>query len=530
MKQKKYKILSTTFAVCFIGAFVLFAGDLVPSSAPDNSASSMFTVEALYQRLLYGTAGTKRSGGFTEPSSGPTSGTMHNLNDVMLKMPEKDDANGAAVTNVLQGKKFWGLTSGQWGLKEGAMPNIGQQNFTPTTDDQTISQGFHDGTGQVSGDANLVADNIKAGVSIFGVVGKTEVVDTTSGDAASTDIISGKKAWVGGSEVTGSIVTQTLSAASANVPAGFYTATTLTAVDSDLVAGNIRSGINLFGIDGDSNVVDTSSGDAAATEILSGKKAWVGGQEVSGTMTNVGVQNVTPGTTNITISQGYHDGTGQITGDPDLVSGNIRASTNIFGVAGNSNVVDTSSGDAATATIKFGNKAWVDGKEITGFLAGGKACEPAATYSPLKRWCDNGDGTVTDTTTGLIWLKNWGYFSLGTYYQRSVGVSNLTIGTNVNPGTWRLPTRQEFKDICTKGDERIQIGSTYFFTNVPTTNSAANVPYEDADVRFWCCGPVDQVSGFAPDCNTWNLTDQTSDYQACASRTFAVPVLGTRHP
>ena len=378
-------------------------------------------------------------------------------------------------------------------------------------------------------DPDLATENIKAGKTIFGIAGKTEVVDTTSGDAAAGEIMTGKKAWVDGVEITGSLQTQTLSDANDTVAAGNYAATTLSIVDPDLATENIKAGKTLFGIAGKTEVVDTTSGDAIAGEVLTGKKAWVDGVEVTGSMANVGTQNVTPTTTNVTITQGYHDGTGVVSGDADLVSGNIRAGTNIFGVAGNSNVVDSSSGTAATATVQFGQKAWVDGREILGYLAGGVACDPASSFSPLQRWCDNGNGTVTDTKTGLIWLQNWGYFSRGTYYQRSVGVSNLTVG-GVSPGTWRLPTRQEFKDICLNGDETLAIGSSWKFTNVPSTNSAGVIPWEDQDVRFWCCGPVDQVSGFPPDCNTWNLTDIMSDYQACASQCFTVAVMGARHP
>ena len=420
------------------------AGDLIPPTAPD--ANAMFTLENVYQRLIDGTPGSQQPG-FGNPLAGPGS-TMYSINQIMEKLPAKDDTNGANPEHVMAGKTYWGLTSGKWGKQ------------------------------------------------------------------------------------TGTMVTQTLNAASNNVAAGYYAATTLSAVDANLASANIKAGVTIFGVNGKPEVVDTTSGDAVAGEILSGKKAWVDGNEVSGNMRNVGAQNVTPSTTNVSISQGYHNGTGRVTGDADLISGNIRAGANIFGVYGNSNVVDTSSGDAATATVRFGKKAWVDGTEITGQLAGGTYCDPAKTYSPLKRWCDNGDGTVTDTTTGLIWLKNWRYFSLGTYYQRSVGVSNVTIA-GVGHGTWRLPTRQEFEDICTRGDEQIHIRSTYFFTNVPTTNVEANIPYEDADVRFWCCGPVDRFSvgdQTISKCNTWNLTDLNSAYRACASQTFTTAVLGPRHP
>lgn len=206
MKHKRNKLLSAVLGVSFIGTCMLFAGDLNPSGLPDNNSSAMFTLEDLYQRLLNGTTGSKRSGSFAEPSTGPTSGTMHNLNDLMEKMPVKDDTNGATDANVLQGKNFWGLTSGQWGAKAGAMPNIGQQNVNPSTSNQAISEGYHNGTGRVTGDADLVAGNIRSGINLFGVDGDSNVVNTSSGNAVNANISLNKKAWVDGSEVTGTLV------------------------------------------------------------------------------------------------------------------------------------------------------------------------------------------------------------------------------------------------------------------------------------------------------------------------------------
>ena len=79
-------------------------------------------------------------------------------------------------------------------------------NITPSTSDQTIQAGYHNGSGKVAGDADLVTGNIKSGANIFGVAGKTQVVDTTSGDAGAGQILAGKKAWVDGVEITGTIV------------------------------------------------------------------------------------------------------------------------------------------------------------------------------------------------------------------------------------------------------------------------------------------------------------------------------------
>jgi|LSQX01.2.fsa_nt_gb hypothetical protein len=43
--------------------------------------------------------------------------------------------------------------------------------ITPSTVNQAIPKGVHDGTGYVKGDANLVAGNIRHGVNVFGVIG-----------------------------------------------------------------------------------------------------------------------------------------------------------------------------------------------------------------------------------------------------------------------------------------------------------------------------------------------------------------------
>lgn len=75
----------------------------------------------------------------------------------------------------------------------------------------------------------------------------------------------------------GTMPLQALSASTTAVAAGAYAATTLDAVDTDLVSANLRSGVVIFGVAGDPNVVDTSSGDAAAADIVCGRQAWADG-------------------------------------------------------------------------------------------------------------------------------------------------------------------------------------------------------------------------------------------------------------
>ena len=136
-------IVVTVFMAMLFSAVVVLAGDLEPSGGPTAAGSQIYTLEQIYNRLNTGAAAPKMTG-FTGPSSGPA-GTGHTLDEIMGKAPVLDNANGAGPGQVVAGKSYWGITSGEWGLRTGTMP-------TP-------------------GDTDLVPENIKQGVNIFGVVG-----------------------------------------------------------------------------------------------------------------------------------------------------------------------------------------------------------------------------------------------------------------------------------------------------------------------------------------------------------------------
>ena len=183
--------------------------------------------------------------------------------------------------------------------------------------------------------------------------------------------------------------------------------------------------------------------------------------------------------TTTVVNAGYYETTDLEQVETNLASGNIRAGVSIFGISGNPNVVNTSSGTAHYPTIKFGKIAWVDGIELTGTLAGGKSCDPGATYSPLKRWCHNGDGTITDTTTGLTWYHKgnwfWGAYDIasrmvpcppGNIADMSHGSpADLTDGSYTFD--WRLPTANEMLEF-TSGVEAISPSTQYLFTGIQT--------------------------------------------------------------
>jgi hypothetical protein len=75
-------------------------------------------------------------------------------------------------------------------------------------------------------------------------------------------------------------------------------------------------------------------GNAQPSDVLSGKTFTNDSGEQTGTMANHGAYNIMPGTSNIIIPAGYHNGSGVVYGDADLIAENIKQGVDIFGVMG----------------------------------------------------------------------------------------------------------------------------------------------------------------------------------------------------
>ena len=343
MRIRKLLVVVGLLAVLAVG---LLAGRALekmgnPDSPSGPATTFSYTLEDIYNRLAGGAAGGQSA--FTEPTVGPGTGTMHTLNDIMGMAPVKDNTNGATIADVFAGKKFWGLTGGQWG------------------------------------------------------------------------------------EQTGGLATQAVDNSTVNQAAGYYDAFDLSAVDTDLVSGNIRSGVS------------------------------------------------------------------------------------IYGVAGNPNVVNTSSGDATAADIASGKKAWVDGSEVSGELHGGCTCN-GTLYA--NRWCDNEDGTVTDLTTCLVWLKkaDWGglrkwrcsdsdtdsyddaHARAGLLY---AGASGTDLSDSSVEGDWRLPTKTELEGLA-NGTEAVRSGDMQAFTGVQAHNYWSSTTSADFTNLAWVVYMGNGVVGHAP--------------------------------
>lgn len=118
------------------------------------------------------------------------------------------------------------------------------------------------------------------------------------------------------------------------------------------------------------------TGDAIAANVLAGKKFYKDDAktQITGTMPDNGTvsTDISAKATEVTIAAGKHSGSGKVkisaTEQAKIITGNIKSGITILGVAGNSNVVDTSSGDAVASDISAGKKAYVDGALVTGTL------------------------------------------------------------------------------------------------------------------------------------------------------------------
>ena len=86
------------------------------------------------------------------------------------------------------------------------------------------------------------------------------------------------------SVTTKAAATITPSTSNQTIASGTYlTGTQTIAGDADLVAGNIKSGVNIFGVTGTYSGLDTNDANASASDINSGKTAYVNGQKITGT-------------------------------------------------------------------------------------------------------------------------------------------------------------------------------------------------------------------------------------------------------
>lgn len=181
------------------------------------------------------------------------------------------------------------------------------------------SDGF--GIVTVAGDEYLLPENIRIGVTIYGVEGALATgddLDTSDATATTDDIVDGASAYVNGVKLTGTHVCEAdpiLSTAYAMPTGEEFTLTPDEGVDGFkevivegdeyLLPENILAGVTIYGVDGAVAVQDT-------LEVAPGVEA----------------QNIKPDFGYTAISEVY------VPGEPNLLPENILEGVTIFGVEG----------------------------------------------------------------------------------------------------------------------------------------------------------------------------------------------------
>src|SRR3989344_3357098 len=372
---KNFKKFGLVLALSlFAISSVVYAGTLTPSATP---AATSYTLTDIYTRLTTNASATLADHVFT-PGGSPAA-SLYTLTQIYDSVPTID------ATKVKLGQSYLGVAG----------------SLVPNGGTATAAGLFNGLTAHLSGDWDLDTGTLDLACNTATFNGTANLVATAydgtgdgtnrwcmkeTGDATAGQIKTGAIAWVDGAEVTGS-GTQTLSDASATVNAGYYEATTLDVVDSDLTAANILSGTTIFGVagslvpnggtataaglfngltahlsgdwdldtgtldlacntatfNGTANLVATAydgtgdgtnrwcmkeTGDATAGQIKTGAIAWVDGAEVTGS----GTQTLSDASA--TVNAGYYEATTLDVVDSDLTAANILSGTTIFGVAG----------------------------------------------------------------------------------------------------------------------------------------------------------------------------------------------------
>lgn len=128
--------------------------------------------------------------------------------------------------------------------------------------------------------------------------GDATFYETSADTAVAGDVLSGKTAHSASGPITGTMANNgavvgdiSTVAGKYTIPAGYHNGSGYAEIapteQAKIVTGNIKAGVTILGVAGDTAVVDTtvSSGAATAAAIMNGYKAYVNGALVTGSAT-----------------------------------------------------------------------------------------------------------------------------------------------------------------------------------------------------------------------------------------------------
>ena len=340
-------IISFSIGILLVKSNISLAGSL---NNTDSPAPTFYTLLNIYNRLATNATAVAEDHNLG-PSANPAS-TSHTLTEIYNLIPTITPAN------VFNGTEYLGVT-GTLNLACSTTTFDGVSNLVGDT---------YDGTG----------------------TGLNRWCVTDTGDAGVANILQGKKAWVDGIEVTGTMTDREGDNASTaqtalaginylTVATGFYdgddrvstTDAELVVLDSDLVVTNIKSGIAIFGVTG---TLLPNTGTATVADLFNSKTAHLTSD-----------WNLDTGTLNLACNTTTFDGVSNLVGDAYDGTG-----------TGLDRWCITNTGDALAGDILSGKKAWIDGIEVTGTMSAADTsvstlCLDTPTYYNAMPSCDEND-------------------------------------------------------------------------------------------------------------------------------------------
>jgi hypothetical protein len=105
------------------------------------------------------------------------------------------------------------------------------------------------------------------------------------------------------------------------------------------------------------------------------------------------------------------------------------------------------------------------------YVSGDDGTVQSGAHFPYPRWIQNGNGTCTDTLTGLIWLEQANAIKLP-WAQALAAVNALASGQyglsdGSVAGSWRMPTRNELQSLTDRNqtNHADYFDNTYYYAN-----------------------------------------------------------------
>ncbi|MFZ4857130.1 MAG: DUF1566 domain-containing protein [Desulfuromonadaceae bacterium] len=147
--------------------------------------------------------------------------------------------------------------------------------------------------------------------------------------------------------------------------------------------------------------------------------------------------------------------------------------------------------------------------QTTSYAAGDDGAQLKGVAAPLPRFADNGDGTVKDNLTGLIWLKDAGCFATvggvtkgitaatsALTWANALTWSNALVGNNTvcglndssTAGQWRLPSSNELDSLVDISKSNPALTTGHPFSNVRSNSYWSGSTYSSGTAYAWVVG------------------------------------------